>query len=101
MVMNRFEKVDAIQLDALTLELSKDGDAAMGVVHWPAALSKHPLPKDYHSALAPAKDAFRNIVKLANDVKAPIVVMDNDNVWDASWGELFVVPDEDEEEAKA
>lgn len=97
MTKNRFEKVDSIQSDALTLQLSRVGEAAVGVVHWPAALSNHPLPKNFQSPQAPAKDAFRNIIKLANDVKAAVVVMDNDNVWDAEWGELFVVEDDAEE----
>jgi hypothetical protein len=96
---NRFEKVDSVQKDAMTLELSKQGDVAMGVVHWPATLSSHPLPKDFQTSLAPAKDAFRNAVKLANDRKAALVVIDNDNVWDAAWGELFVYEDEEDGEA--
>jgi hypothetical protein len=37
----------------------------------------------------PAKDAFRSAVKLANELKAPLVVADPDNVWDAEWGTLY------------
>lgn len=91
MSANRFEKVSSIQADALTLELFKDGEKAMGCVHVPAAISNGKVPQDIKSGSVEAKQAFRHAVKLANDMKAPMVVMDAGGVWDGAWGELYDV----------
>jgi hypothetical protein len=37
----------------------------------------------------PAKDAFRSAVKLANEIKAAIVVHDPAAQWQAEWGDLY------------
>jgi hypothetical protein len=37
----------------------------------------------------PAKDAFRGAVKMANEMKAAIVVLDPEGVWDPEWGDLY------------
>jgi hypothetical protein len=86
---NRFEQVDEKQDDAITLTLSKHGDDAVGTVTCPAALSGGKLPSDMTSGKVPAKDAFRGAIQMGNQMKAPVVVMDPDGVWQAEWGDLY------------
>jgi hypothetical protein len=37
----------------------------------------------------PAKDAFRAAIRLANEIKAAIVVVDPDALWQPEWGDLY------------
>ncbi len=90
---NEFEKVDSIQPDALTLELLAKGGAQFGVVHCPAKATGGRLPKDYKSEAMPGKEAIKSAIKLANDMKAPIVVLDPQDLWPADWGTLFIAED--------
>ncbi len=91
MSKNEFEKVAAVQPDAITLEiLSLDGDPR-GIVHCPAAATAGRLPKNYKSDAMPGKEAFRAAIKLANDMKAPVVVLDPLELWQDDWGTLFIV----------
>ena len=48
----------------------------------------------------PPKDALSGAVRLANDLKLPIVIHDPDGVWKKEWGELYRVDDDGEGEAK-
>jgi hypothetical protein len=89
MAKNRFEQVDEPQPDAITLSLWKQDDGAHGQVTIPAALSGGKLVNDVTSDKLPAVDAFRSAVRLANEMKAPIVVMDPEAVWQAEWGALY------------
>ncbi len=91
---NEFEKVDAVQPDALTLELLARDGAQLGIVHCPAKATGGRLPKDYRSEPMPGKEAIKSAVKLANDMKAPIVVLDPQDLWPAEWGTLFIAVDE-------
>jgi hypothetical protein len=91
---NEFEKVDSVQPDALTLELFEKDGAPHGAVHCPAGATGGRLPKDYHSDPMPAKEAFRSAIKLANDMKAPVVVLDPADLWPKEWGQLFIIDDE-------
>lgn len=93
MAKNEFEKVDMIQPDALTLELVAQDGAQFGIVHCPAAATNGKLPKDYNSGPLPGKDAIRSAIKLANELKVPMVVMDNQDLWVADWGQLYVADD--------
>ena len=86
---NRFEQVDEPQPDAITLALRKDGDTATAKVHCPAACSRGQLAEDQVSPDMPAKDGYRSAIRLANEVKAAVVVMDPDGAWDAEWGALY------------
>ena len=102
MAKNRFEQVDEVQEDAITLALLKiddptkrDEDRACGKVMVPAALSGGRMPEDRISETLPAIEAFRSAVRLANEMKLPIVVMDPDGIWQPNWGELYV-PSDDE-----
>ena len=89
MAKNRFEQVDEIQPDCITLSLSKDGEQPTGRVVFPASASNGRLAEDCVSEPLPVKDSFRAAVRLANDAKVAIVVMDPDGAWDAEWGTLY------------
>jgi hypothetical protein len=92
---NEFEKVESVQPDALTLELIARDGAQFGIVHCPAAATGGRLPKDYRSEPMPGKEAIKSAVKLANDMKAPIVVLDPQELWPAEWGTLYIAVDDD------
>jgi hypothetical protein len=94
MAKNRFERVSEAQPDAITLSLSRSGAGEVGSVICPAAASGGKLSEDQVSAELPAIDSFRAAVKLANEMKLAIVVMDPDNVWKDNWGELFTPVDD-------
>jgi hypothetical protein len=96
---NRFEQVDEIQQDALNLILTQTFQGQIGAIHVPIAAMTMKLPKPIDSGDMPAKDAFRAAVKLANDMKLAIVVIDKDAIWNAEWGELFRHEDESDAEA--
>lgn len=87
---NEFEKVDSVQSDAITLELIAQDGAQFGIVHCPASAAGGRLPKDYRSQPMPGKEAIRAAVKLANDMKAAIVVLDSQDLWPAEWGVLYI-----------
>jgi hypothetical protein len=89
MARNRFEQVDEKQDDAITLSLWKVGDNMYGTVTMPKSLSEGKLPSDLTTDKMPLKDAFRGAIQLANDIKAPVVVMDPDSLWQAEWGDLY------------
>lgn len=89
MTRNRFEQVNEVQPDAITLVLKRDDDGASGSVVLPAAASGGRFSTDQISARLPAQDAFRGAVKLANDVRLAIVVCDPDGVWKSEWGDLY------------
>jgi hypothetical protein len=88
-VKNRFEQVDEVQDDAITLSLRNSGAESRGTIIFPAARSGGRLQEDQISQDLPAVDAFRSAIRLANSAKLPIVVMDPDGVWQAEWGELY------------
>ena len=91
---NRFETVDEVQDDAITLELAADGDPAMARVHVPApgaAPSGDGAPVEAEKVSEPLarKDAFRGAIQLANTMKMPVVVMGDEAAWDPVWGDLY------------
>jgi hypothetical protein len=86
---NRFEQVDEKQDDAITLSLWRSGDSMYGTVTIPVALSAGKLPADITTDRMTPKDAFRGAIKLANEMKAAVVVMDPDSLWQAEWGDLY------------
>src|SRR5208282_4315583 len=77
---NRFEQVDEIVGDAITVALEQRPDG-----QW----AKVVCPKSAHESFAtdrvteplPPKDALSGAVRLANDLKLPIVIHDPDGVW--------------------
>lgn len=89
MARNRFEQVDEKQDDAITLSLWKVDDSMYGTVTIPAALSSGKLPAEMTTDKMPVKDAFRGGIRLANELKAPLVVVDPDSLWQTEWGDLY------------
>jgi len=89
MARNRFEQVDEKQEDAITLSLCKAEDNVYGTVTVPKALSAGKVPTDLTTSRMPIKDAFRGAIRHANEMKAPVVVMDPDSLWESEWGDLY------------
>ncbi len=89
MVRNRFEQVDEVQPDAITLVLKRENDSETGSVMFPASASRGRHSTDQISAPIAAKDAFRGAIRLANDVKVALVVFDPHSVWNSEWGDLY------------
>ena len=89
MARNRFEQVDETQPDAITLSLWREAEEGFATVTCPAALTGGRLAADTTSDKLPPKDAFRSAVKLANEIKAAVVVRDPDSLWQHEWGDLF------------
>ena len=86
---NRFEQVDEIQPDAITLALKKDGDKDVGSVVFPASASGGQLTEDRISPNLPLVESFRSAVRLANEMKVALVIMDPEGLWKAEWGDLY------------
>jgi hypothetical protein len=100
--LNRFELVDELQPDAITLTLVQRSDGQWASVHCPvSALPAGTARQDMNSGdLAPSV-AISAAVKLANELKLAIVVIDSDNVWKKEWGELYRWDDEASEGEEA
>ena len=88
-VKNRFEQVDEVQADAITLSLAKNGDKEAGVVIFPASASAGRLVQDSISGELSPQDSYRSAIKLANEMKVAVVVMDPHGVWKPEWGDLY------------
>ncbi|GJD76724.1 hypothetical protein [Methylobacterium goesingense] len=89
MTGNRFEQVDEPPGDAMTLVLTRDGDRNFGVVNCPASATGGQLPKNFSSGELPPKEAFRAAIRLANELKVPLLVVDPDGLWQTEWGPLY------------
>lgn len=95
MARNQFEQVDAPIADGMTLILAKSATGDVAEVICPASATGGKLPKDYASGPLAPKEALRGAIKLANDLKAPLVVCDPDGLWQKEWGELYRVSDDE------
>ena len=89
MAANRFEQVDEPQPDAITLSLSARDGEIFGRVSCPAGLAGGQLVNDFVSDEMAPVDAFRSAIRLANEIKAPIVVEDGQGLWQENWGVLY------------
>jgi hypothetical protein len=87
-MVNRFEQVDDVQPDAISVILEQGGDGQWAKVFCPAAATQG-APADRMSERVPPKDALSGAVKLANRLKLAIVVVDPDGIWKKEWGELY------------
>lgn len=96
MAKNEFEQVDAPIPDGMTLRLLRSGTGDVAEVICPAQATGGRLPKDYNSGPLAPKEAFRSAVKLANEFKVPLVIVDTDGLWDKEWGVLYRVVEDDE-----
>ena len=91
---NRFEQVDELQLDCITLVLEQRSDGQWARVHLPASALAGQLQTNMTSPDMAPLDALTNAVKLANEVKLAIVVVDRDAIWKKEWGDLYRWEDE-------
>jgi hypothetical protein len=89
MAANRFEQVDEAQPDAITLTLSQPDGKVVGLVSCPAELTGGQLVNDFLSDALEPVDAFRAAIRLANEIRAPIVVVDAEGLWRDEWGSLY------------
>jgi hypothetical protein len=89
MAKNRFEQVDTPQPDAITLALTQRDGKTYGIITCPAGVSGGRLPQDMTSREMEDVEAFRSAVRLANEIKAPIVVVDPQGAWNGEWGDLY------------
>jgi hypothetical protein len=91
---NRFEQVDELVEDAITIALEQRTDGQWAKVYCPR--SAHPsLNVDRISEPIAPKDALSGAVRLANQLKLAIVVVDPDGVWKKEWGDLYRLQDDD------
>lgn len=90
---NRFEQVDEVVGDAITIILQQRSDGQWAKVFCPRS-AHDALLEDRMSESLPPKDALAAAVKLANELKLAIVVIDPDAVWKREWGELYRWQDE-------
>jgi hypothetical protein len=86
---NRFEQVDEPQSDAITLSLTAREGQCYGTITCPAAVSGGRLQEEVVSGEMGDMEAFRAVIRLANELIAPVVVMDPDGIWKAEWGDLY------------
>ncbi len=86
---NRFERVTEVQPDAITLSLSKSATGEVGSVIFPATASGGRFSEDRVSGELPAFTSLCSAIKLANQAKLAIVVLDPDGLWKADWGVLY------------
>ncbi len=89
MAQNRFEQVDTPQPDAITLSLTSRDGKAFGTITCPSGVSGGRLQQDVTSDEMDDVQAFRSAIRLANEIKAPIVVMDPQGMWKPDWGDLY------------
>src|SRR4051812_7205487 len=100
MARNRFEQVDEIQPDAITLTLIQKSDGQIGIVHCPKTASPD-LPGDLMSQEMPIRDAVTGAIELANRKKIAIVVIDRDNIWKKEWGDLWRYEEDGDDDARS
>lgn len=89
MAKNRFEQVDEPQPDAITLILGQRDGKTFARIACPAELAAGHLANDFVSDELEPVEGFRSAVRLANEIKAPIVVEDTEGLWQDEWGELY------------
>jgi hypothetical protein len=101
MAKNRFEQVDELQPDAISLTITQRSDGQVGTIHCPKTASPD-LSDDLTSYEMPIRDAVSGAIQLANSKRVALVVIDRDNIWKAEWGDLWRYQEEgDEEESPA
>ncbi len=94
---NRFEEVDQVVSDAITITLEQRPDGQWAKVFCPKSAHKS-LNVDRVTEPMPPKDALSGAVRLANQLKLAIVVVDPHGVWKPEWGELYRGQDDGEGE---
>lgn len=92
---NRFEQVDEVVGDAITIALEQRPDGQWAKVVCPKS-AHETLTVDRVTEPMPPKDALAGAVRLANQLKLAIVVLDPDGVWKPEWGDLYREQDDAE-----
>jgi hypothetical protein len=85
---NRFEQVDEVVSDAVTIVFSQGAEGQRATVVCPRSAHKSLTADRVTEPMAP-NDAVSGAVRLANQLKIAIVVQDPDGVWKKEWGELY------------
>ena len=85
---NRFEQVDEVVGDAVTIVLSQRADGQWATVFCPKSAHES-LAADRVTEPMATTDALSGAVRLANQLKIALVVHDPDGVWKLEWGELY------------
>lgn len=86
---NRFEQVDEEQQDAINLVLAQTAQGQVGSVRLPHAIAPDAMPGGLDSGEISTVDAYRTAIRLANEMKLAIVVLDPDGIWKKEWGDLY------------
>ena len=94
---NRFEQVDEVVGDAITIALEQRPDGQWAKVVCPKS-AHETLTVDRVTEPMPPKDALAGAVRLANQLKLAIVVLDPDGVWKPEWGDLYREQDDARDE---
>ena len=94
---NRFEQVDEVVADAITIVLAQKPDGQWAKVVCPKSAHESLAADRVTEPMAP-KDALSGAVRLANQLKLAIVVLDREGVWKPEWGALYR-PQDDAEDA--
>jgi len=92
---NRFEQVDEVVADAITIVFAQKSDGQWAKVVCPKSAHES-LAADRVTELMAPKDALSGAVRLANQLKLAIVVLDPDGVWKPEWGALYRERDDEE-----
>ncbi len=94
---NWFEQVDEVVADAITIVLAQKPDGQWAKVVCPKSAHESLATDRVTEPMAP-KDALSGAVRLANQLKLAIVVLDRDGVWKPEWGALYRRQDDAEDE---
>jgi hypothetical protein len=92
---NRFEQAGEVVGNAITIVLSQTPEGQWAKVFCPRSVHES-LVVDRMTESMPPKDALSGAVRLANQLKVAIVVVDPGGVWKAEWGELYREQDDAE-----
>jgi hypothetical protein len=94
---NRFEIVPDIQPDAISYIIEQSAAGPRARVFCPAsALPEEAGAQDRESETMTPEAALSAAIKLANELKLAIVVIDKDGIWNKDWGDLYRWEDEAE-----
>jgi len=95
-VANRFEQVDEMVDDAITVALERRPDGDWARIFCPQSAHAS-LREDWATEAMAPNDALSAAVKLANNLKLAIVVVDPGAAWRREWGELYRAADDADE----